>query len=206
MRMKSEAAAGSAQPWSVAGLVCAIVAGLATAAYGDGGQVRLRTQSGPYRLTLFTSPTPLRVGPVELSALVQDRETNQTVLDAQVEFAWAPSPSDEGLQRIAASRSDGTNQLLYHAFIEFDRSGEWSIDLRVKPFDANVGDDEKTGRREGAGGTAHTVVGVEPPHGGRWLDWGMPFTLIALFILHQRLKRAPIRGRRRVTPGLRSGS
>src|SRR5262249_22373888 len=42
------------------------------AAHGDGGAVRLAQQAGPYRVTVFTAPTPLRAGPVDVSVFVQD--------------------------------------------------------------------------------------------------------------------------------------
>ena len=44
-------------------------------ARADGGLARLVVDSGEFRLTVFSSPTPLRAGPVDLSVMVQDRET-----------------------------------------------------------------------------------------------------------------------------------
>ena len=50
----------------------------------DGGLVRLSVTQGGYRITVFTSPTPLRAGPVDISVLVQDAVTGEGLPEAQV--------------------------------------------------------------------------------------------------------------------------
>src|SRR5262245_4227648 len=55
-----------------------------SSARADGGAVRLRERVGAYQLTVFTSPTPLRAGPVDVSVLVQDAATEEYVPDARV--------------------------------------------------------------------------------------------------------------------------
>src|SRR3954466_8251867 len=53
-------------------------------ARADGGAVRLRQRAGGYQIAVFTSPTPFRAGPVDVSVLVQDAATGECVPEAQV--------------------------------------------------------------------------------------------------------------------------
>ncbi len=49
-----------------------IVLGAATSvAWADGGAVRFLERRGDRLVTVFTSPTPLRAGPVDVSVLLQ---------------------------------------------------------------------------------------------------------------------------------------
>src|SRR5580704_13866550 len=67
----------------VAGLL--VLVGLrGAAARADGGTVRYYDRLGDYRVTVFTSPAPLRAGPVDVSVLVQNVETGQPIVDAEV--------------------------------------------------------------------------------------------------------------------------
>ena len=50
----------------------------------DGGTVRLSERQGNYRITVFTSPTPLRAGPIDLSVFVQDVTTGEPLSGVQV--------------------------------------------------------------------------------------------------------------------------
>jgi hypothetical protein len=43
----------------------------------DGGAMRLSERAGGYRVTVFTDPTPLRAGPVDVSVFVQDADTGE---------------------------------------------------------------------------------------------------------------------------------
>src|SRR6185369_5480920 len=59
-------------------------------AKGDGGIIRLREAQGPFLVTVFSSPEAVAGGPVDLSVLVQGRETGEVVLDADVTFTLSP--------------------------------------------------------------------------------------------------------------------
>ena len=50
----------------------------------DGGTIRLSEQKGNYRITVFTAPTPLRAGPVDISVLVQEAATGEPAPGVQV--------------------------------------------------------------------------------------------------------------------------
>ncbi len=56
----------------IIGLTLWLDLGANSAVFGDGGAVRFSGQQGDWRITVFTSPTPLRAGPVDVSVLVQD--------------------------------------------------------------------------------------------------------------------------------------
>jgi hypothetical protein len=55
-----------------------------SAARADGGALRASRQCGDYRVSVFTSPTPLRAGPVDVSVLVQDAATGEVQHDLPV--------------------------------------------------------------------------------------------------------------------------
>src|SRR6516165_4132235 len=67
-----------------AALLLLVIALRPGAARGDGGAVRLSQQAGPYRVTVFTAPTPLRAGPVDVSVFVQDGTGGGALPDATV--------------------------------------------------------------------------------------------------------------------------
>ncbi|HEV3259998.1 MAG TPA: hypothetical protein VG013_24230, partial [Gemmataceae bacterium] len=48
---------------------------LPSMAMADGGAIRLSEQKGDYQITVFTAPTPLRAGPVDVSVLIQNAAT-----------------------------------------------------------------------------------------------------------------------------------
>ena len=53
-------------------------------AMADGGSLRLSEERGNYQIAIFTSPTPLRAGPVDISALVQDAASHEPVSNVQI--------------------------------------------------------------------------------------------------------------------------
>src|SRR5882757_1853251 len=65
------------------GLCCAV-------ALADGGRVVLIERQGSYRISVFTSPDPLRAGPIDISVLLQDAETGNAITNAQVNVSLMP--------------------------------------------------------------------------------------------------------------------
>jgi hypothetical protein len=49
-------------------------------ALADGGRVVVVERQGDYRISVFTSPEPLRAGPIDISVLLQDAETGQPIV------------------------------------------------------------------------------------------------------------------------------
>src|SRR5579884_1996756 len=52
--------------------------------FADGGTLIFTRQAGPFLVTLFGAPEPVRAGPADLSVLVQRASDRTPVLDAQV--------------------------------------------------------------------------------------------------------------------------
>src|SRR5947199_7831416 len=82
----------------------------------DGGAVRLREQAGAYQVTVFTSPTPLRAGPVDVSVLVQDA-AGECVPEARVAVRLAARGTGEALECPATAEA-ATNKLLRAAVFQ----------------------------------------------------------------------------------------
>jgi hypothetical protein len=103
---------------------------LPSLALADGGTLRLSEQRGPYHIGLFTSPAPLRAGPVDVSVLVQDAATGQALSDAVVEITLTP-PEGNGTLQASARRGAATNNLFYAAELDLPAPGTWRIEVEI---------------------------------------------------------------------------
>jgi hypothetical protein len=147
---------------------------LAGVARGDGGILRLSQASGPFVLSVFTAPEPLRVGRAEVSVLVQAR--GSIVLDAPVELrVRAPDGAEETL---AVTRAAANNQLLQSAFVELRTPGRWGLSV--------------TARQAGTSATVSGDLDVAPATAGpatHWVALSLPALFILLFVWRERLRR-----------------
>src|SRR5262245_3041071 len=146
-----------------------------TLARADGGAVRLRERAGGYQIAVFTSPTPLRVGPVDVSVLVPDAATEACLPEAGVTVGPAARGARDVLEYSATTEA-ATNKLLRAAEFQLPKPGWWDVAVAV----------------EGSHGPAlvrFEVQANEPPP--RWLDlwpwFSWPAFAIALFGVHQAL-------------------
>jgi hypothetical protein len=151
-------------------------------ARGDGGTLRLSERVGPYRISVFTSPEPLRVGPADVSVFVQDADSGSAVATAGVHLTLAPAGREGPALSYTATADQAVNKLLRAASLDLPAAGPWRIAVDV----------------EGPRGPALCGVPVlvaEPLPRWRqmwpWFTW--PAVPIVLFVLHQ-LRRQ--RGRR----------
>jgi hypothetical protein len=148
----------------------------------DGGTVRLREQAGAYQVTVFTAPTPLRAGPVDVSVLVLDAATGEYVPEARVAVRLTARGSGTVLE-VPATTEEATNQLFRAAVFQLPEAGWWDVELAIA----------------GPHGTARLRFGVEADEPlPRWLEvwpwFTWPALVVALFGLHQilvRKRRAP---------------
>jgi len=125
-------------------------------AQADGGIVRARESRGPFLITIFTPSEVFMSAPVEVSVMVQDRETNQVVLDAAVELSLVQPHDPMGQistsadasmtghmmrgdaktmdkpSTVRATRAQGANKLLYSADVIFPAMGDWSLHVSVR--------------------------------------------------------------------------
>jgi hypothetical protein len=164
------------QPSRLLMLLCALAALLAA----DGGPLQVRETSGPFVLSVFTSPAVLRAGNVDFSVLVQESGRLDPVPDADVEVQ--AENADGIIISRAATHDNAQNKLLYAASLNLSRPGEWMFTVRVhqQQIAAQVS------------GTLIAGTG-EPRFLAHWPEWFFVPVLVLLFILHQWLK-----GRQRV--------
>lgn len=148
---------------------------LAHDADADGGLMRVSETAGPYVITVFTAPTPLRVGSADVSVLVQSAADRTTVLDAAVEVR-ARSENTGSARQSRATRGAATNKLLYASAIELPAAGPWTVEVHVR------------GGHGSAAVACH--VEVEPARsalGTYWPYFLAPFVVLAAYALHQML-------------------
>jgi hypothetical protein len=162
-------------------LVCLspwLLAYSAGAARADGGVPRLSERTGGYRVSVFTSPTPFRAGPVDVSVLVQDADSGELTPDVQVTVRAIPRGRPETSVRHPATAEAATNKLYRAAVFELPEPGWWEMDVTV----------------DGGRGSARVRFDLEaadpPPRWWALAPWvGWPALAFALFILHQVLVR-----------------
>jgi hypothetical protein len=145
-------------------------------AHADGGAVCLREGSGAFLVTVFVAPEPAQAGPIDMSVLVQDRQTGAVILDAKVDLAVRRvGGGDTGL-RTRATREQSTNKVLQSGRIDLPTSGLWALRVFVS--------------REGDESVFATILPVSPAAPRLIAFWPLlllPPLAIALFALHQTL-------------------
>ena len=150
-------------------------------ARADGGAVRLRQRSGGYQVAIFTSPTPFRAGPVDVSVLVQDAATEECLPGAQVTVCLKATGTGRTLE-CRATTDAATNRLFHAAVFELPEPGWWDVEVAV----------------DGPPGPALLRFGIEADGPApRWLElwpwFTWPALVVALFGLHQVLiRRRPV--------------
>jgi hypothetical protein len=154
-------------------MLAALVPGAADA---DGGVVRLSQHAGPYAVTVFTSPTPLRPGPIDVSVLVQDGHSGDVVTDAAVTVTLRAGDEPSRQVRGAATRAQATNKLLYAALLDLPAAGSWQVEVGIDRRDTPA-----------AVSFAVDAAPALPPWRAYWPYFALPALAIALYALHQWL-------------------
>lgn len=144
----------------------------------DGGAVRLSERKGDYRITVFTSPTPLRAGPVDISVFVQDVATGEPIPEARITVRT--TPRDHGGETIChpATMEAATNKLFQAAVFDLPEPGWWDVSILVE------------GLREPI--ELHFAMEASEPLPRLWelMPWiAWPIVAIMLFCVHQWLVR-----------------
>jgi hypothetical protein len=147
----------------------------ATAA-ADGGSMSLSGRQGDYHISVFTAPTPLRAGPVDVSVLVQDASTGNPVTQVQVKVRMTKS-GRPALEYPATSET-ATNKLLHAAQFVLPEPGAWHLEVQVRGS-------------QGLAVLAGEVQAAKPL--ARWQEiwpwFGWPALVIAIFCLRHVLER-----------------
>jgi hypothetical protein len=144
--------------------------GALTMARADGGRLQMRTQAGPFTISLFTSPDTLAAGPIDASVLVQDSTGRDVLMDARVTLALTPPHADASSIVVLLSHAQATNKLLQAAQIDLPTAGKWRVDVQV----------EQGGRRANCT-TELEIVPRTSPWGTVWFFALLPAAVLLLF-------------------------
>lgn len=142
----------------------------------DGGIVQFQSQAGPFFVTMFSAPVPLRVGVADLSVMVQSVNDRNSVLDCEVTLQL--SKAGEHDIRVAATRAQATNKLLYAAHPVLQQAGKWSVRVAIEARGDTV---RVNGEIE--------VLPQLPPLIVYWPYFALLPVAVAFFALNQWLKR-----------------
>jgi hypothetical protein len=122
-------------------------------AHGGGEPQLVNAQAGPYRVSAWTQPEPIRVGTMHFSVAVSEspgqgssgEETGDLVLDAAVRVQMNPLSRPGRALVTSATREDAVNKLFYEADMELPAEGQWQVVISV----------------EGASGTGNASFNIE---------------------------------------------
>jgi hypothetical protein len=100
-------------------------------AMADGGTVRLLEQKGDYQIAVFTEPTPLRAGLVDISVLIQQADTQSPISEVEVTIE-ARRRGDAGPTiSHPATTEAATNKLFRAATFELPEAGWWDLEVSI---------------------------------------------------------------------------
>ncbi|MBI3412331.1 MAG: hypothetical protein HY040_28765 [Planctomycetes bacterium] len=144
----------------------------------DGGALRYLERQGGYEIAVFTAPAAVRVGPVDISVLVQDAGARKPI--ANVEISVQLERAETVLDQRATAEL-ATNKLFQAAHFDLPLAGTWSVCVRVR----------------GPAGDAEVVFDMEvtdslPPWRAWWPWVFWPIAAIGLFLFLQYRNRPGI--------------
>ncbi|MGH7222119.1 MAG: hypothetical protein ACRELF_02730, partial [Gemmataceae bacterium] len=146
--------------------------------HADGGAVRLSERHGEYRITVFTSPTPLRAGPIDISVFVQDVASGEPIAATRVTVRATPRhPAGESSYHPATTAA-ATNKLFQAAVFDLSEAGWWDVEIVIEGLREPI---EVSFAME-ADKPLPRVWEMAP-----WIAW--PVLVIVLFCVHQGLAR-----------------
>jgi hypothetical protein len=149
------------------------------AANADGGAVHLREVSGPFLVTVFAAPEALRVGPIDMSVLVQDRDTRRAVLDTTVDLELQPIANTNPRFSTRATHDQAKNKLLQAVTIDVPVPGWWAVKIFVR-----------RDREEVVLATKLLIMPAAPRLATLWPFFILPPFAIGIFALHQTLRHS----------------
>ena len=139
-------------------------------AHGVGTPQQLNVPSGPYLLSIWTDPDPLRADETHVVVAVLEPETKEPIVTGVEVVVRFTSLDDPSVVVTEVAATDDTNQLLYAAeFNDQVSAGRWQVG--VTP----------TGQ-PGTGDEVTFEVNVEPARGFSWL-WVGALGLGALLVV-----------------------
>jgi len=161
-------------------LLCAsLLLALYSRPRADGGSVALHQLAGPYVVTVFITPVAPRAGPVDVSVLAQDRADGRAAIDVEV---FVRLRSESGMIVAGqATREASRNNLLYSASMNLPEAGRWELEVAIGQ-----------GRQGKSATRVLGQVSVAAPRPfllSYWRSLSLPWVIVTLFVVNQRLKR-----------------
>ncbi len=151
-----------------------VIFGTAIIVRADGGNVLWQQTTGPITVTAFGTQNQLRPGPADFSFLVENTEQRRPVLDASLFVALE---NENGVTiRGEATHDQARNKLLYCSVMNLAISGKWRMKVIVTHGSENYDFVKEVEVRE-----------PQSPLIVQWRLIVLPFTIIILFVVHQRL-------------------
>jgi hypothetical protein len=158
-------------------LLSSLILHPSTLARADGGTLRLQERAGNYQVAVFTCPTPFRAGPVDISVLVQDARSGETLSEAQVTMRLTARAS-RCVVECPANTEAASNKLFHAAVFQLPEPGWWDAEVAV----------------DGPRGSARVRFALQADEAlprwatlSPWFAW--PLLAVALFGIHQVLVR-----------------
>ncbi|HVA46241.1 MAG TPA: hypothetical protein VNH11_07700 [Pirellulales bacterium] len=107
-------------------------------ARADAGAVCASQRHGNRQVTVFSSPTPLAAGPIDISVFIQDADTGEPVLDDAIEIEVAPRDGSLAPARYEATPDAATNKLFQAAEFELPDAGAWQFTIVIHTPDDDL--------------------------------------------------------------------
>ncbi len=158
----------------------------------DGGTLRTSGHYGDFQVSVFTSPSVLRCGVIDISVLVQDAVSGKVRTDVPLTVILSRPDSESGRGIVLeqpATTALATNKLFRAAQFTVPQAGQWqaSVALADSPTYQTQAKPSDLLKFE-------LEIATPPP---AWLSlapWiGWPFGVVLLFFAHQRLAASAAR-------------
>lgn len=160
-------------------LALTIIAGSGEFARADGGRLVRVERTNGWIVSVFVAPDPPRVGPIDVSVLVQEEASGSVIADADIGVTLTAAGDAEGMTTSApASRTQATNKLLQSALLTVPSAGDWqgTIDCRVGNARAEI--------------PFALPIAAAPPAWTKLAPWTLwPLAAAAIFVAHRTLGR-----------------
>jgi hypothetical protein len=109
-------------------------------AHGGGTPQLAIVEAGPYRVSTWTQPNPIRVGVLHVTVAVFEApapgaragETGPLVLDAQVHVTLTPLGHAADTLTAQATRQNALNKFFYETDLELPSQGQWQAVIQVQ--------------------------------------------------------------------------
>jgi hypothetical protein len=115
-------------PWTV----CIWLAACSPEAMGDGGTLRFSGPRGGLSVSVFTAPTIVCAGPIDVSVLLLETESGRPITDIPIEVRARQIGREEALISAVATSAAASNKLFQAAQLELPEHGQWRFEILVR--------------------------------------------------------------------------